>query len=391
MDATDDLELTGDENPVVQPPLDEAATTELHEEDGEDGSPLPPPPMLQDSRERGRFDQVYCCDWSRETGLIATGSSTGSIALRPWPVTTHQISLNLRRESTARPDAVIYCKFSPDGKMLVAAYDNQLNLWVWCTTTGRCLRIFLDLGPSVALYRCCAFSPDHSSIVTKLGGNLEWWNIESGGRTKVLHDPNAELILCFEFSRNGKHYATGSRHGVVKMWTARDDALVHTLQGHGSCVSQCVFSPDSTRMLTASFDWSAKMWDVPTGSCLGVFRDQAEVSCCTFSPDGSLIGTTTYDGRVKIWGAHSAHCLDVWQGHAHGISCCAFSPDGSSMITGSCDNVARIWGVPYDVRRKILVVVVKDNMGRRRLPPELWEWMFDEGFFHYGIRDGVTQ
>jgi WD40 repeat protein len=48
---------------------------------------------------------------------------------------------------------------------------------------------------------------------------------------------------------------------MAKVWDAKGDGEVLTLKGHTNVVRSEAFSPDGTRVVTASDDEIAKVWD----------------------------------------------------------------------------------------------------------------------------------
>jgi WD40 repeat protein len=64
------------------------------------------------------------------------------------------------------------------------------------------------------------------------------------------------------------------------------------------------------------------------------------------SPDGSRIVTASEDKTARIWDAASAKEIAVLRGHDRGVTSAAFSPDGSRIVTASEDRTARIWDAP---------------------------------------------
>ena len=74
-----------------------------------------------------------------------------------------------------------------------------------------------------------------------------------------------------------------------------------------------------------------------------LFRSDNAVWSAAFSPDGSRIVTASGDSTGRIWDAASAKEVAVLRGHDSGVLSAAFSPDGSRIVTASGDKTARIW------------------------------------------------
>ena len=72
--------------------------------------------------------------------------------------------------------------------------------------------------------------------------------------------------------------------------------------GHSQAISSAAFDPSGRRLVTASADGTAKVWDVATGVLWATLEghDQ-EVAAVSFSPDGRAIVTASRDGTAKIW------------------------------------------------------------------------------------------
>ena len=77
--------------------------------------------------------------------------------------------------------------------------------------------------------------------------------------------------------------------------------------GHGKQVASAAFSPDGSRIVTASSDKTARVWDAATGKEIAVLRGhEDEVTSAAFSPDGSRIVTASWDKTARIWDAATA-------------------------------------------------------------------------------------
>ena len=58
---------------------------------------------------------------------------------------------------------------------------------------------------------------------------------------------------------------------------------------------------------------------------------------------GSKILTASSDKSARLWDADSGDCLQILEGHTDEIFSCAFNYEGDTIITGSKDNTCRIW------------------------------------------------
>jgi len=136
------------------------------------------------------------------------------------------------------------------------------------------------------------------------------------------------------------------------------------LRGHESQVTSAQYSHDGKRIVTASDDGTARVWDANSGKELDVLRGHVtSVSSAEFSHDDSKILTVGCDKldenlpcvRVvaRVWDAENGNPLVVLNAHEHGTTSAQFSPDGSKIITVGCDKVdenlscfdvtARVW------------------------------------------------
>src|SRR5690349_4179465 len=65
---------------------------------------------------------------------------------------------------------------------------------------------------------------------------------------------------------------------------------MRVLQGHTSGIATVAFSPDGTRSLTASWDHTARVWEVETGQEISTLTGHTDqLSGAAFSADGSRI------------------------------------------------------------------------------------------------------
>jgi len=88
------------------------------------------------------------------------------------------------------------------------------------------------------------------------------------------------------------------------VWDAATGASVAELKGHTSNVNSAEFSPDGTRIVTASWDQTSRVWDAATGASVAELKGHTgDVNSAAFSPDGTRIVTASLDNTARVWDA----------------------------------------------------------------------------------------
>ena len=167
-------------------------------------------------------------------------------------------------------------------------------------------------------------------------------------REKALPLPIASFnhqdeVVGAAFSPDGTRILTASADKTAKLWDATSGKLIASFDRlHLSSVLHALFSPDGTRILTASADNTAKLWDAASGKLIASFQHQNWIWHGAFSADGTRILTASADHSAKLWDAASGKLIISFD-HQDEVLQAEFSPDGARILTASRDKTAKLW------------------------------------------------
>jgi len=95
---------------------------------------------------------------------------------------------------------------------------------------------------------------------------------------------------------------------------------------------------------TGSQDRTVRLWNAGTGTSVGVLvGHQAEIASVTFSPDGTRLASASGDGGIKIWDVSRHSDPSVSVGHTLYVYAVALSPNAARVASASWDQTVRIW------------------------------------------------
>lgn len=338
---------------------------------------------------------LYTLRFSRDGRRFAT---VGSEGYKVWSAARGILQFSAPRPLTAHATAAL----SPDGDTLITADFQNRVAEAWDVLSKRLLHT-LDLhtdGVSSAAFdqegkRLLLASRDGSAGLWRMPADRAW-----------RYESFETLPYVARFDADGRRLLVGGGRagsGHAMVIDMRTGAIERRMDGHDDVVVDLDLAADGNRLVTASFDGTAALWDYalgtriatlphsPEGTYTARFSRNGSRIVTTTTPEGSLpdddaaglwngfdgeqiaqlshskfihgarfdhagerIATVSLDGTLKLWDVADGQLLRSWQGDGAPVTAVVFSPD-DDRLTNAAQGIVRQYhpasGAEIDVLR----------------------------------------
>ena len=140
----------------------------------------------------------------------------------------------------------------------------------------------------------------------------------------------------------------------MKVWDAGSGQVISSLSGSMIRINRVCFSPDGKRLasggglifsdLNIHSPCVIEIWDATTGKQLLTLKGHTqEIYGVCYTPDGTRLASASADKTVRIWDATTGQHLLTIKGHTSGVYGLNFSPDGKHLASASLDKTVKLW------------------------------------------------
>jgi WD40 repeat protein len=297
----------------------------------------------------GHTDAIQSVCWSPDGTRIASASMDKT--MKVWNTRNAENPLLF---SIKLPSEVQSVAWSPDGNRL-ASSDRGRLIQVWDTQRGVRLQTYTCRSERVD---AVAWSPDGMQIASVSDGAVQIWDIQVGGYPRLILKSEQFMAFAVAWSPDGKRIAAGCNNHTMHVWnTQKEGRPILTFFGPPNIATACdsllnyvqalSWSPDGTRLASASSDGMVYIWDAFHGGdpVLAYKGHYENVDSVAWSPDGRRIASSgrslSKSSMVHIWDAQKGGSpLTGRFGSSHVV----WSPDGTRLASVSQRNV-EVWQI----------------------------------------------
>lgn len=313
----------------------------------------------------GQSSPIMTVAISADGSILASGGGrynssqrdTADTDIRLWNTTTHTVLRTLAGHS----DTVWKVVFSPDGSLLASASADQ-TIKLWDVASGTLLQTFVGHTQEV---RSVDFSPDGTLLVSGSGSysdgtrqfgddfSVRLWDVQAGKPVCTLR-PSKTLqseVRSVHFSPDGTQVVSASGaernplgDNAIVLWNLDTCREQKRFYGHTQLVLDVVFSPDGTRLLSASADNNLILWNIRSGQPIRYLVGHTDwVNTVVFDRTGRFALSGGWDNTIILWNVDTGRIVYQYVAHSAPVQALAFNPDGRTFVSGSQDATVREW------------------------------------------------
>eukprot|EP00092_Neocalanus_flemingeri_P017354 GFUD01018769.1.p1 GENE.GFUD01018769.1~~GFUD01018769.1.p1 ORF type:complete len:417 (+),score=147.99 GFUD01018769.1:39-1289(+) len=301
--------------------------------------------------------------------VLLTSDSSGMVCnMTAWDHTTgsslHQFKGNTTSPNTACMVGRDYVLSAPPDKPL-------LNVWQVNRSEQSPLRLFTP-GPVSAM----TVSPSGHYLVAAVQENINIWQVGTGALLGVV-TRHYQPVTVLQFTGDSSHLLSGGADGQVLVWPLVLCVARRSLPGqergqvgqvqprytwtdHGLPVTGIVVGhgpAHGARVITCSLDMTVKVYTMVTGQMLLSVSFTSSITAVTMDNMETTVYAGTKTGEIHSFSllspprdvsvtADSLGGVATWAAHTGQVTGLSLAMDGVTLASGGLDSVVHLWDTP---------------------------------------------
>lgn len=294
---------------------------------------------------QANFDRVA---FSFDNARLVTFHVSGSEAIHSWDAQTGDL------ESTFDVPGQVHVAMHPSlNEALVTSTDKGVSIWQFVENTRKPVSdepmvhgAFTQNGSKFVVASEVKMAPQPwlpPSPSTFTRSVLQRWSHDDLTKEHAIEIP-AGSVTEFFLDHEGHAFVNVSQaFGVVNHDVATHQPSAH-IAGHIAPISESVFTSDSRRLVTASWDEEIAVWDASSGERLRTLvGHESPVYCIAISHDDQFLLSGADDGKCILWDLESGEIKNKFNLTQTPIRHVALAPDGNQFFAITSENVFHLY------------------------------------------------
>lgn len=372
----------------------------------------------------GHYNDIISISWSGDSKFLLSSSKDMTSRLFSLNTEDKDVKMTL----AGHKNYVIKAFFDSTQELIyTVSKDGALCRWEYTERPGEedlpedektmSWRILeKNFFQSEGTVKCATFhAPSNLFIVGFSTGEFRLYELPTFTLIQQL-SMGVNAVNTITVNSTGEWIAFGSKElGQLLVYEWQSESYILRQQGHFDAMNSLAYSPDGSRVVTASDDGKVKIWDVVSGFCLATFDEhQAGVTDVAFAKRGQVMFTSSLDGTIRawdlirfrnfrtftsterlqftsvavdpsgevvcggsldsfeihVWSVQTSQLLDQLAGHEGPISALSFGAEtDAKLASASWDKTIRIWDIfsrqqasePFDLSSECLSLAMRPD------------------------------
>ncbi len=137
---------------------------------------------------------------------------------------------------------------------------------------------------------------------------------------------------------------TGGTDGFIRLTRISDGTEVCRWKAHSKRIMEVLFSPDGSRIYSASIDGDIRIWTNKGQRLQALMAHVGSVSSMELSSDGMTLVSGGQDQRLLIWDAITGDLQREMNAHRDQLTALEFLPNDEQLLSSGLDSEVNLWG-----------------------------------------------
>ncbi len=177
--------------------------------------------------------------------------------------------------------------------------------------------------------------------------------LAAAGPAKADMAGHGGMVRALEVSADGRRVLSGSFDFTARLWDFAEQIEIGVLDAHGGPVTNVAFI-GGRRALTASDDKTAIVWDLETfRPVMRLEGHQHKVMGLAVTKDLKRAATGSWDKTVRLWDLSQGTTIRIFR-HPSPVNAVVFAEAGKSIAAGGHDGKILVWNTETGALRGTL-------------------------------------